>query len=794
MKIHFTLFFLILSFLCFGQTILNKENGNPVADAEVSTGNRSSVTDENGHFYLEFEKGKTILIRVPGYPEVRASISDFKNGIYYYDFAAVELETVVISPSRWKGSKINTGHKTDVYSKSTVEINNPMTMADLLGTNNDIFIQKSQLGGGSPMIRGFAANRLLITVDGVRMNSAVFRSGNVQSVISLDANSIERAEVMLGPGSLLYGSDAIGGVMNFYMISPKFSKSDKIEVNGSGMIRYASAANENTVHFDFNIGGKKFASATAFSHNNFSDMKMGKHGPDEYLTPHYPIRQGDEDIMADNPDPRKQLFTGYDQYNFTQKFRYKPNDNWDLNYGLHYSTTSNVPRYDRYIIYKNDLLKTAEWYYGPQRWMMNSLSIENSAENKFYTKAKLILAYQHFEESRHSRDFGKPNRTNQNEKVDVFSVNLDLYKNFNPQHTLFYGVEGLFNKVHSFGTAYNLVTGEVSPDVSRYPDGSTWDSYSIYASHEYKPSSKVTLQGGLRYSYVSGKSKFSNEFFDFPFDKADIKTGSLTGNLGVNFHPSQNTDLRAIFSTGFRAPNIDDIGKIFESGPEEVVVPNPDLKGEYAYSGEIGAAQKIGEFAMLDVSVYYINLKNAMVKRNFQLNGQDSVIYNGEPSQVLAIQNAAKAYSYGIEAKLDFYLSGRWSLKNAVNYQKGKEELDNGDKAPLRHVAPLMIRSGLNYKAEKFRAEFYFLYNGEFDFDDLGPSEQSKDYMYAIGKNGKPYLPSWYTINLKGVYDISENLAVSAGWENITNQRYRPYSSGLVAPGSNLIFSVRYNF
>lgn len=198
----------------------------------------------------------------------------------------------------------------------------------------------------------------------------------------------------------------------------------------------------------------------------------------------------------------------------------------------------------------------------------------------------------------------------------MFSLNLDLYKNFNPQHTLFYGVEGLFNKVHSLGTAYNLVTGEVSPDVSRYPDGSTWDSYSIYASHEYKPSSKVTLQGGLRYSYVSGKSKFSNEFFDFPFDKADIKTGSLTGNLGVNFHPYQNTDLRAMFST-VSEHRILMISEKFLNPSGEVVIPNPDLKGEYAYSGEIGAVQKIGEFAMLDVSVYYIDLKMQWSKEIF---------------------------------------------------------------------------------------------------------------------------------------------------------------------------------
>lgn len=794
MKALTGIIFTLFGIFAFSQTIKDKQTRQPLGGIEVISGNQHTVTDEAGNFSINIPPDSKIQLIINGDTIINVKLSDFKDGIYYLALSRIELETALISPSKWERNKTVTGFKTDVYSKTIIELNNPMTMADLLGTSNDIFIQKSQLGGGSPMIRGFAAKRLLIMVDGVRMNSAIFRSGNVQSVISLDPNALERAEVLLGPGSLLYGSDAIGGVMSFYTLSPVFSKTGKTEFNGSGVLRYSSAANENTTHSDFNVAGNKFSSLTSLSHSKFSDLLMGKHGPDEYLKLHYPIRQGNQDIQIDNPNPRKQVSTGYEQFNLIQKFRYKPNKDWDLNYGLHYSTTSDVPRYDRMFIYKDGKLKSAEWYYGPQRWLMNSLSIENNAVNKFYTKSKLILAYQHFEESRHSRNFGKPNRNDQSEKADVYSVNFDFYKTFNAQHTLYYGIEGLFNKIHSLGQDFNIISNEVTPAASRYPDGSTWNSYGAYLSHEYKPNTKISIQAGLRYAFVSGKAKFTKEFFDFPFEEAKIRNGSITGNIGLNYHPNSSTELRGMFSTGFRAPNIDDIGKVFESGPEGVVVPNPDLKEEYAYSGEIGWIQKIGDFAKIDVAAYYIDLKNAMVKRNFQLNGQDSILYNGEMSQVLAIQNAARAYSYGIEAKLDIYLSQRFSFINAVNYQKGKEELDNGDKAPLRHVAPLMIRSSVNYKYNKLSAELNFLFNGQFKYYDLAPSEQKKDYMYAIGKDGKPYLPSWYTLNLKGIYDISSEFSVSAGWENISNQRYRPYSSGLVAPASNLILAVRYKF
>ncbi len=710
------------------------------------------------------------------------------------NLSEVQLEDAVITPNRWSSPQSNTAHKVVSILPEDVAFGNPQTIADLLGNSTEVFIQKSQLGGGSPMIRGFSTNRVLISVDGVRMNNAIFRSGNLQNVIALDANVIEKTEILMGPGSLMYGSDAIGGVMSFYTLTPQFSTTQKMLFDGSLMTRYSTADNEKTAHAHFNIAGKKFSSLTSFTFSDFDDLKMGRHGPDEYLRNHYVIRENGEDVQIENDDPRKQIQTGYEQYNVMQKFRYVPNESWDLNYGFHYSVTSDVPRYDRLLRYRNETLRSAEWYYGPQTWMMNNLSVEHKSGKGFYNNVKLNLAHQFFEESRHDRDFGKTNRTDQTEKVNVYSANLDFLKSINPKSILYYGVETLFNKVNSTGEITNVEDGTSEEFSSRYPDGATWNSYAAYISYEYKPIEKLTVQGGLRYNHISSKSKFNSRFYDFPFTEAVIETGALTGNIGINFRATNTTELRAGFSTGFRAPNIDDIGKIFESTPGSVVIPNPDLKDEYAYNGEISVTQKIGKFAKIDVSAFYTDLKNALVRRDFTLNGQDSIMYGGEMSQVQAIQNAAKAYAYGIEAQLEVYFTNELTLKSSVNYQKGEEELDNGDEAPLRHIAPLLVRAGIQYQTQKFRTELYLNYNDEISNEDLAPSEQEKDYMYAIDSEGNPYSPSWYTLNLKGIYNINSNVSVSAGWENITNQRYRPYSSGIVAVGSNLILAVRYNF
>ena len=133
------------------------------------------------------------------------------------------LEGVVVSANKWEQKLNEVPNKIVKINKNDILRNNPQTSADLLGQSGNVFIQKSQLGGGSPMIRGFATNRVLLVADGVRMNNAIYRSGNLQNVISIDPLSTETAEVIFGPGTVIYGSDAIGGVMDFHTLQPRFS-------------------------------------------------------------------------------------------------------------------------------------------------------------------------------------------------------------------------------------------------------------------------------------------------------------------------------------------------------------------------------------------------------------------------------------------------------------------------------------------------------------------------------------------------------------------------------------------
>lgn len=799
MKTFFFLTLFAVSYICsIAQviTIQDQLTKKPLEHVTLFSANPTvfQTTNSQGQVDLSsFDGSEQVEIRLLGYKTEVKSYSEIKMGAVLFLFPSTfNMDEVVISASRFSQLSKDVPSKITTISAKEVSLQNPQTAADLLGISGSVFIQKSQQGGGSPMIRGFATNRLIYTIDGVRMNTAIFRGGNLQNVISLDPFATERTEVLFGPGSVIYGSDAIGGVMSFSTLTPQLSYTDKPFITGKANMRYATANNEKTAHFDVNVGWKKWALLTSISSNDYGDLVMGSNGPNEYLRPFYIERQDSMDVIIANGNPKKQVPSGYTQMNLMQKVRFKPNDKWNVQYGFHYSETSNYSRYDRHVRYKNGLPRYGEWYYGPQKWMMNNLIIESSGKTSLYDQLSVRLAHQFFEESRVSRDLNANNREIRIEEVTAYSVNVDLTKTIG-KNKLFYGVEAVQNDVRSSGINENIGTGLSVPGAARYPQA-TWESYGVYVTDQFKVSDLLMLQAGARYNQFGIDAVFDTSFYAFPFTEANINNGALTGSVGFVYRPGAKFVISGNAATAFRSPNVDDVGKVFDSEPGSVVIPNPSLEAEYAYNADLGIAKLFGNVLKLDITGYYTLLENALVRRDFTLNGQDSIIYDGTLSQVQAIQNAAVARVYGVQGEIKVKLPQDFSFSTRLNYQLGEEELDDGTISPSRHAAPWFGKTALTYRSNALYMEFYTQYSGEKSFDDLPESEKSKDYIYAIDANGNPYSPAWYTLNFKALYDLNDYFAISAGIENITDQRYRPYSSGIVAPGRNFILSLKAQF
>ncbi len=755
------------------------------------------IANSEGRFHLESFNGcDSIFIAYSGYETRVFSYSELHK-VVWVELSDVHLQVseVVVTANRWGQDKSKISNRITTLNLKDLAILEAQTTADLLEASGYVFVQKSQLAGGSPQLRGFGTNRVMIVVDGVRMNNAIFRSGNLQNIISLDGNSLESAEIQFGPGSVIYGSDAIGGVMNFTTLQPKFSTDSlKSLIKTTAFSRYSSASNEFTSHLDFIFGTKKWATSTAITFSRFGDLKTGKYGNQHFLRPTFQTSLNGVDTTIANPNPQKQVESGYEQISLLHKVTFRLNNKWDLTYGINFSTTSNAPRYDRLLQDKNEdgILDNAEWYYGPQQWMMHRVSVVNqSVKNVFYDQLRIAFAYQNFKESRHDRKTGNSLIRRQFEEVNAFSLNVDLQKKWGSRSTLFYGVEGVFNKVGSNAYRESINSGTQTIINSRYPNNSTWQTYGAYITNKYDLSDKWTLNSGVRYSFYDIEAVFDTTLFAFPTTKVSNLEGALNGSLGVVYNPSKYAQFYTNISTGFRAPNIDDLGKVFDSEPGSVIVPNVNLKPEYAYNAEIGFIQSIKSHLKIDGAIYGTFLENALARTTFQFNGQDSIIYEGVYSQVLAIQNVSNAYVYGVQGGVEFVFGKGFAFKSSISYQKGGEyNIDSASYFPKRHVAPLFGRSSLVYKRRHVHIEFYVVYQGRVDFEDM-PLLERGDYVYAKDENGKTFTPSWYTLNIKGAYFFNKHLSLNLGLENMTNQLYRTAGSGISAPGINFTCSVK---
>jgi len=777
-------------------TITNDATGEPIEMVNLISENPMvyATTNNEGQADMSpFKNSEKIVFRILGYKTEIKSYSSLSSSAFRLTMipSVFDLDGVVVSGTRWSQTSQNVPSKVITITPADVALQNPQTAADLLGISGKVFIQKSQQGGGSPLIRGFATNRLLYTVDGVRMNTAIFRGGNLQNVINLDPFATESTEVLFGSGSVIYGSDAIGGVMSFQTLTPQFSLAESPIVSGKAVTRYSSANSEQTGHFDVNIGWKKWAMVTSFSSWDFDHLRQGSHGPDDYIKNIYAQRQDSVDVVITQEDPLVQIPSAYSQINLMQKVRFSPNENWDLQYGFHYSTTSEYGRYDRHNRFRNGTLRYSEWNYGPQQWMMNNVNINHQGNNALYDQLTIRLAQQSFEESRIDRSLNRNERNIAQENVQAYSLNLDLVKSTSTKNTLYYGVEYVLNDVDSQGSVTDIEIGLTEIGPSRYPN-SKWSSIAIYLNDEYKMSDRMTLQGGLRYNRYKLDADFNNnlDFYPFPFTDANINDGALTGSFGGVYRPGERWSIKANFGTAFRSPNVDDIGKVFDSEPGAVTVPNPNLKAEYAYNFDLSVAKVLSDVVKIDITGYYTILSNALVRRNFQLNGLDSILYDGEMSQVQAIQNAAKANVYGVQAGIEVKLRQGLMFMTDLNYQIGEEELDDGTTSASRHAAPFFGVSRLRYSHDDLVLELNAMYQSERSFEDLAQEERGKDEIYAKDANGNNFAPAWYTLNLKTSYRLTETLSMSGGVENLTDQRYRPYSSGISGAGRNFVLSL----
>jgi hemoglobin/transferrin/lactoferrin receptor protein len=792
------LFFTIISISTFSQKIklLNKTNGTPVGEVFIYNNNQSvtAISDSNGVVDISvFAKKDTLIFTHPAYNTFAIPFINIGNVVYLKE-NPIALDPVDITAKQVRQEALKVAAKIDKIDAKTIQLNNPQTAADMLELSGGVYIQKSQMGGGSPIIRGFEANRVLLVVDGIRLNNAIYRSGHLQNAITIDNSVLERTDIIYGPNSVIYGSDAIGGVAHFITKTPDFAKEDDTLNNHSvnSYYRYATVNNERTAHIDFNLGFKKIASLTSVTFSFFDDLQMGATKDADYpsfgIVKHYADRINDKDTMVRKNDFTIQNGTGYNQTDILEKLRFKFSNKFYLTFNTQYSTSSDVPRYDQLTTYGDGKLRWAEWYYGPQNRLLTSLSAQLLNKNKLYSEADIILSFQKIDEDRITRKFESDNRITRNEDVNVFGINADFHKINSSRAEWFYGVEVLHNTVESDAFNQDISTGLKTTAATRYPDGgSSLSSAAAYISYKNQFTKKTTYSIGGRYNYSILKASFiDTSFIKLPFTEMDMNNSALTGNAGFIYHPNEVWKIHIGLSTAYRNPNVDDVGKVFAKN-DYVIIPNDQLKPEHAYNVELGITKGFIENKIkINLVGYYTILKNAIVRDFYQLDGVDSMLYEGELLQIQANINASEAIVYGTSLNLFAQITNELVLKSSLNYTIGENTTAD---VPLGHIPPIYGRTDLILTSDPLTLVLYVKYQGWKKVEDYSPFGEDNEEKATIDGT-----PPWQTFNLSAAMKIKKSFMIQAALENMMNVHYRLFASGISAPGRNIILTLRANF
>jgi hemoglobin/transferrin/lactoferrin receptor protein len=433
-----------------------------------------------------------------------------------------------------------------------------------------------------------------------------------------------------------------------------------------------------------------------------------------------------------------------------------------------------------------------DWYYGPEKMLLTSYQYSDTRVRKYSDQISLTLAYQKIGESRNTRSFGSNNLTQRKEELHMLSMNLDFRKKIGI-HEWRYGAEMVWNEVNSSAQKQDPKGNYLGPASTRYPNGGSHMNWAgVYVSFSHELHKKWIIHEGLRLNGTLLQAEFTDKrFYEFLPNDITQKNLSLCGNIGLVYLPNLSTKFYANVGNAFRTPNVDDVGKIFDSkSGQAMIIPNAQLKAEQTITGEIGLLSKPWKNLEVDVNFYYTALFNALVVVPTQKNGADSLVYDGKLTPVFTLDNAQNAFIYGSTAAIKWKLNNNLRLSSGLSYTYGRILGDS--MMPLDHIPPMYGKTEIIFQKEKWEVCAYSLYNG---------SKALKDY-YLNGEDNLQYatangMPAWYTLNVSGSYKIvvlKMNLNIRLGLDNILDRNYRTFASGMSAGGRNFWLNLRINF
>ena len=655
------------------------------------------------------------------------------------------LDSIQVTATRRAENAHDVPQAVTVVGEAELRKRSGQTNADLLHGDVGTFVQQTTPGQAVVIVRGLKGSEVLHMVDGFRLNNAFFRNAPNQYPALIDPLLIEQIEVVRGPSSVLYGSDAMGGVV--HMLSPEVDYSDSWENAGRLRTRYNSADSSTISRIEYSGGSERFG------------MRLGSTYQDVNL-----LRIGGDQVLP---------FTAYTARFADARFGFKPVDGHELTLSLQYSKQPRTPRYDELVPGFGQTVPTSsDFFFRPQERRFAQLKYEFDASNVAFDRGWVSLGRQEIVDDRLNRDFGSVNRDIEQNSSELVGFTAQFEKTLGA-HYLTYGVDRYEDEVSSARQRVNVNTGALSSRPSRFPNGSTMDSIGVFVADDWQVNERLDINMGLRF----GK-------FDIDLPPVINNTGvnidpsRLTGNIGFNFALNEGLNLVGNYGRGFRAPNVFDLGTFGSRQGNRFNIPNGDLKPESVDTVDLGVKWQ-GTNWQGELLVY---------KSRFQ-DKITSVETGGRTASnqiIVQSRNATRLDLHGIEAGFRWSDGSAWSAYGSATFTRGTEQF-GGLEYDADRIPPVFGRLGADYQ---FNANWSFSAYSFFATrqDRLSPRDLIDPRINPNGTAG------YATANAAATWKILEQLDLRLSVENIGDRRYREHGTGLEEAGRSYGVGLDWRF
>ncbi len=720
------------------------------ANVYLRDGGQGTFTDRDGAFRLPGLPALQdhLVVSYVGYhrQEIPVSLAEGETRRIeiLMDQQPLEMRRVTVTADRRTQAEFRTQKAVTVTDEEEISRRPAGSTADALRETPGVLVQKTTAGHGAPIIRGLIGKDILLLYNGVRLNKPTFRFGGNQYLNTVDAEALSRIEVVRGPGSVLYGSDAIGGMVNLITSPPAFTDGS-VAWRPLLRTRYTSADQGRSLHLGIERAGPRIGAKLGVTARTLGNLNPGG------------------TISVQDP-------TGYDEISGHAIVAFRLSSERTLRIDLLHISQSDVPRYDQYANGRFE-----QYLYDPQDRFLGMASYVDQQPLPILQTLEWNFSWQREHEGRKLQRTGSTTRQINDDEITTFGTFIQATTLLGGRHVIRWGMEFYADRVRSSRTI--VETDTTYETRGSYPDDSTYRSVGLFLSDDIGLGSRTDLALGVR-----GSRMWVHSPVGAPFGFYEDTFGNVTGNIGVSHRMRDWLNLVASVSRGFRAPNFNDT-VVLQASNFGVDAPSPGLQPEISTNYEIGAKME-WDSSDVEAFLYYTRLEDLIDRRPGEYLGLSWLDEDGDGSQdpdeplINQRRNVGRAHITGIELQGRLTLSSHLLLRGNAFYTFGSSYTAG---EPMSRIPPVMGLVGVRWRTNGTSLEAFVRAAGE----QTRLSQRDIDDS-RIDAGGTPGWSDW---NLRGSHDFGP-VRIDLTFGNIFDHAYKEHGSGVFNPGRHVVIAL----